>query len=337
MWRSTFIAVVCSLIIAGGVTAGTGWIIKGAQPQLYFHDSNQTDLDNSAIIGVNCPGDTGSGSEDCDLFIRVLEAGTMTTRININADGGMTMGDSNNNSVVWSTDNATMTLDGTANTLELSAATTATAIFIGSDAADAANTTFDTTGAGAIVLGSADVTTLDLINNGAMTVGAAATTDSLALESAGAVTIEATGAINIGDASATSVPIITDGGTVTIDGFVQADVPLLVITTAATLTVNTVHIATTDATTHIVPACVAANLGEWVTVVVGDVSEAISLSLADASNRFVVSGVDTSAAAHELDSPTAAVTSGGASVTLTCLVAEFWHSTAITGVWLDGN
>jgi hypothetical protein len=177
-------------------------------------------------------------------------------------------------------------------TATLTATGTDTAVFIGADAACAANTTFDTTDAGSIVIGSADV--LD-------------------------------------------VTVTTTAGDIVLDGSVLADVPIVTITTAATLTVNTVHLATTDDATHIVPACVAANLGEWVTVVIGDVSENISLSLADASNRFVVSGVDTSAAAHELDSPTAAATSGGASVTLTCLVAEFWHSTAITGVWLDGN
>ena len=144
-------------------------------------------------------------------------------------------------------------------------------------------------------------------------------------------------ACDLGDGTTTSMTFTTDGGAVVIDGSVLADVPIVTITTAATLTPNKVHLATTDATTHVVPACVAANLGEWVTVVVGDVSEAISLSLADASNRFVVSGVNTASAAHELDSPTAAATSGGASITLTCLVAEFWHSTAMTGVWLDGN
>lgn len=141
----------------------------------------------------------------------------------------------------------------------------------------------------------------------------------------------------VGDANTTALSFTTDGGTVTIDGYVQADVAIREITTQVTLTPNTVHIATSDNATHIMPACVEANLGEWITVVVADPSENISLSLADASNRFVVSGVDTSAAAHELDSPTPAATSGGASVTLTCLIEEFWHSTSIAGVWLDGN
>lgn len=202
------------------------------------------------------------------------------------------IGDSATASFTLTTDGADLDLDGTGNALTVTATTTATAVFTGADAAGASNTTYDTTGAGAVQVGSADVT---------------------------------------------GVTVVTDGGTATIDGYVQGDVPFLVITTAASLTANTVHIATTDDATHVMPACVAANLGEWVTVIVGDPSENVSLSLVDASNRFVVSGVDTSAAAHELDSPTAAATSGGASVTLTCLVAEFWHSTAITGVWLDGN
>jgi hypothetical protein len=49
-------------------------------------------------------------------------------------------------------------IDVAANTATLTATTTATAVFIGADAAGAANTTYDTTGTGAIVVGSADVT-----------------------------------------------------------------------------------------------------------------------------------------------------------------------------------
>jgi hypothetical protein len=46
------------------------------------------------------------------------------------------------------------------------AATTATAVFIGADAAGAADTRFDTTGAGAITVGSADVTSITLTTDG---------------------------------------------------------------------------------------------------------------------------------------------------------------------------
>ncbi len=223
-------------------------------------------------------------------------------------------------SISFDTDGADFAIDATGNEATLTATTTATAVFMGADAAGAANTTFSTSGAGTltldpedagdIIIGSADVTTIVLTNTGAITVGAS-TTDSISM--------------------------VTDGGTVTVDGSVLADVPIVTITTATTLTPNTVHLATTDTAVHPVPACVAANLGEWVTVVVGDPSEEIKLSLVDASNRFVVSGIDTGAAAHEIDSPTGAATTGGSFITLTCLVAEFWHSTAIGGIWVDGN
>lgn len=46
------------------------------------------------------------------------------------------------------------------------AATTATAVFIGADAAGAANTLLDTTGAGTITIGSADVTAITLTTDG---------------------------------------------------------------------------------------------------------------------------------------------------------------------------
>ncbi len=320
-----------------------------------FRDYGDTDDDDMAhaIITTNCTVTT-TGAEDCDFSIGVVEDGAAAqTRFIIDADSGIDLGSSLTSDITFVTDGAAMAIDATLNEFLFTAGTTGTVTLKGADAAGASNLTLDVTDAGLIIIGSADVTDVTIDTVG-LDVAVDGTTNELTLTAAGTGTVvimgadaagdsdllidtSGLGAITIGSADVTSVSIITDGGTLTLDGSVTADVAIVTITTATTLTPNTVHLATTDTAVHPVPACVAANLGEWVTVVVGDVSETIHLSLADASNRFVVSGVDTSAAAHELDSPTAAATSGGASITLTCLVAEFWHSTAMTGVWIDGN
>ena len=62
------------MIIAGMVTAGTGWVIRGATPALHFVDQQQAVLDDSALISVECD-DVGDGSEDCDFTIGVVEGG----------------------------------------------------------------------------------------------------------------------------------------------------------------------------------------------------------------------------------------------------------------------
>jgi len=102
-------------------------------------------------------------------------------------------------------------------------------------------------GAAAMVVGSADATTLNLTNNGAMTLGSA-TTDSITVTTAGTVAIEGTGTITIGTGTVTSVPIVTDGGTVTVDGSVTSD--------ANDLGWNVVAGANTACTTTCTSACV---------------------------------------------------------------------------------
>ncbi len=196
----------------------------------------------------------------------------------------------------------------TADTVTMTALTTNTAVFQGADAAGAADTTFDTTGAGAIILGSADVTTITLTNTGAIAVGVAATD---------------------------SITLVTDGGTATVDGYVQADVGPFITLASGTLTANTIHLATAAAD-YTVPACVAANVGEWVTIISQDVNEVISLLLADASNTFSISGAII-AAGDEADSEGHTTTGDGEHLTLVCVVAEFWMSTSMGGTWIDGG
>lgn len=58
-------------------------------PGISFYDSDATDGDINAKFYVNCT-DAGSGSEDCDFYIQVQIAGTLTTIIQIDADGNVT-------------------------------------------------------------------------------------------------------------------------------------------------------------------------------------------------------------------------------------------------------
>ena len=127
-------------------------------------------------------------------------------------------------------------------TFTLTASGTNTATYIGADAATPADTTFDTTGGGAIIVGSADVTTLNLTNTGEITIGASGTdgvtfdTDGVdaALAGTGTLTVTSssgdativgadaagaanlvldattTGSITIGSADVTAVTITTD-------------------------------------------------------------------------------------------------------------------------------
>lgn len=158
------------------------------------------------------------------------------------------------------------------------------------------------------------------VRSGAVTIpdgGNSATTTSLAL----------------GHSSMTGVTVVTDGGTVTIDGTVKADVgPFISLATGA-LTANTVHLATAAAT-YTLPICETANIGEWVTVVVRDVSEVVIIAPLTGDTIHPAGAV--LSASHVLDSA-GAVTSDGDFVTLVCITADNWYSTAIGGAWVDGG
>ena len=100
-----------------GGTTGTDWIgISDSDFQLRngatgavtldFRDYADTTDDDMAhaILRVNCT-DTGSAAEDCDFSIEVVEAGAgAEARFSIDADGGITIGSSNNNSITLTAD-----------------------------------------------------------------------------------------------------------------------------------------------------------------------------------------------------------------------------------------
>ena len=111
-----------------------------------------------------------------------------------------------------------------------------------------------------------------------------------------------------------------------------------------TLTLNSVNLATAAAQYDIPDgACdAAADVGNWVTVVIEDDSTVISIDSADASNVIYVPGLDLDAG-DELDSVSTAAHEGQ-HITLTCLAAEGWYATSMsyistTGViaWADGG
>jgi hypothetical protein len=161
--------------------------------------------------------------------------------------------------------------------------------------------------------------------------------------STGAVTIPDGGnsaratSLTLGHSSMTSQSIVTDGGTVTVDGYVQAKMGPIVTLASGALTLNTIHVATAAADYDIPDgACnAAADVGNWVTVIVRDVSEAISITSLDASNVIHAPGVALDAG-DELDS-SAAATGDGEHITLVCTTAENWNATSSGGVWADGG
>ena len=112
--------------------------------------------------------------------------------------------------------------------------------------------------------------------------------------------------------------------------------PKIASLASGTLALNTVTLATAGATDFDIPdACDVAS-GDWVTVVVQDASTVIEIGVLGAEDTMNVGGLGLDAD-DELDSPTSATTNEGSSITLTCLEANMWYSTAIVGTWADGG
>ncbi len=204
--------------------------------------------------------------------------------------GAITIGSADVTGFTLTTDGAALNLEGTtAETLTLTASSTNTAVFQGADAAGAANTLLDTTGAGALTIGSADVT---------------------------------------------EVLFVTDGGTTVFDGVIKAPKAVIQLDSSGNLTDNTVHLVTAVGD-YTLPACASAT-NNWVTVVVRDVSEVISILPAN-GDTIHISGTSTVIDQdHELDSAGTDDDSGDF-VTLTCVITNIWLGTSLGGVWTDGD
>lgn len=233
------------------------------------------------------------------------------------------------------------------------------------DDSGACDMTLDAGTTGAIIVGSADVTNITLnsdvgvtfANNSDSVNNLADATFDFTRDDTGAVTLtcsddDATcamvydaggaAAITVGSADVTSISLVTDGGTVTVDGTVVGKMSVVSLASGA-LTLNTVHLATAAADYDIPDlACdAAADIGNWVTVIIEDASTVISITSDDASNIITVPGLGLGAG-DELDSVSTAAHEGQ-SITLVCITAENWYSinTDLTSggaiAWADGG
>jgi hypothetical protein len=63
---------------------------RSATPTTVWNDSDATDYDDNAKIYINCTN-TGSGTEDCDLYIQVQRNGAIDTGLRIIGDAGPQM------------------------------------------------------------------------------------------------------------------------------------------------------------------------------------------------------------------------------------------------------
>lgn len=126
------------------------------------------------FISMDCAENTASACTDGILIassgvdaglVDAVDASASNITNAISIGSNLILGDNSDSVTVGATDNA----------LTLTASTTATATFVGADAAGAANTLFDTTGAGAITIGSADVTSLTAIVDNDVTIQNGAT------------------------------------------------------------------------------------------------------------------------------------------------------------------
>jgi hypothetical protein len=148
-------------------------------------------------------------------------------------------------------------------------------------------------------------------------------------------------ACEIGHSGSTSFEIVTDGGTVTIDGSITTaglwvSAPLQIVNlTGGALTRNAVNVVST-ATEVVISDCKTSLVGSWYTIVVRDHNETIEIRSFDSGDTIYYSGI-TAVAGDELDSPSEDGTTGGSSVTLLCTADDAYHSIATSGLWVDGG
>ena len=116
-------------------------------------------------------------------------------------------------------------------------------------------------------------------------------------------------------------------------GYINGDVGPFISLASGALTANRTHLATAAAD-YVLPACETANIGQWVTVIVQDISEVVVLQPATGDTINPAGAVIDQN--HEMDSSGAA-TGDGDFVTLVCVTADMWFSTAIGGAWVDGG
>lgn len=251
--------------------------------------------DNTALLDVN---GTNTG-----VFMCVDDAGAANCTFDTTGAGIVTIGSADVTAVSCVADGGTLSVGATASELLWTALTTGPAVIKGADAAGNADTTFDTTGAGAIDVGSADVTDVQLVTDGgsfdmgttanaASVIAAAGQTATLILAddagaANGAIDVAGAGALTLGSADVTSITLTTDGS-----GTAEVVLPLQSVAGAEILndTVDGAQLADTvtlDATLALSGQLVTMDTG--VTVSGGDVTLSVPTSNGNAGvvNQFI--------------------------------------------------
>ena len=167
-----FIAVAC--LLAGAVvlmgaeinssarcTTGVDCNVGNGKPSSVTLDASGVDMSISSTNLLTLTASLGYAT-----FIGADAAGAADTVFDTTGAGTITVGSPDVTGVWTNTDGGETVFGDTSNTFEFKALTTGTATITGGDAAGAANTTFDTTGAGNIDVGSVDVLTVDLVTDG---------------------------------------------------------------------------------------------------------------------------------------------------------------------------
>lgn len=158
-------------------------------------------LDGVAPAGITADASAGTWTfskttSGVAALIGDDDAGAADLLVDVTGAGAIDIGSADVTDIQFACDGGSVDFGTTANAFVFTALTTNTAVITGADAAGAADTTFDTTGAGAIVVGSADVTSvtvtstsgLTLANGESINTGTDDTFD-LTREDAGAVTV----------------------------------------------------------------------------------------------------------------------------------------------------
>jgi hypothetical protein len=318
-----------------------------------FHDFGDTDDDDMAhgSITVNCT-DVGTGAENCDVVFRGVDGGVETTFLTFDGSAanantrfvGLSGGigaDEIANDIVDGTELAdTIVLDATLGITSGAAEGIAMTHAMTNDTAEvafnlaitASDTSPSTTGQYGLY-----------IDNVASTEGLDA---AIVIDNSDADDAVIAGILFVDAGGGFTNAIDTAGGNITTGAaHITAQMPVVSLASGA-LTLNTIHLATAGGADYDIPdsACdAAADLGNWVTVVLEDASVVVSITSDDASNIFTVPGLGALTAGNELDSVSHTVTEGQ-SITLTCLTAENWYFTGgvsmhtdATIAWADGG
>jgi len=236
-----------TLVLSGGLTLGGSFstgdqTISDATPLLAFVDSDTTDDDNGVSL-LAAATDTGSGTEDVDFTISQQIAGTLTAALTFDADGNITFGTSRplvasgggSLTGTWSDLGTVTTVDlngGTIDGTTIGATTPAAGTFnavIGTTAdfnsvTVDAGAGIDNQAAGALLIGAATATSVEIADTGVVTDIQGGVTIEGDIDTAGA------GTMTIGASTATKVEIADSG----VETEVQGDLEVV----GNTLTAN---------------------------------------------------------------------------------------------------